>query len=127
MNGVGCQSMVDEIKVMLVKHPQASHQNQANMDEQWRKLFYTGPQTYETALREYEGFLGLLDRFGLEVGYLPPDATTGHAWGMLPSSTAAALQLPCRKGNGKRRPAARPVRSRRPRPAPRFPWPRTAR
>jgi hypothetical protein len=39
MKTVGCQSMVDEIKYLLVKHPQASHQTQAIMDEQWRKLF----------------------------------------------------------------------------------------
>ena len=77
MNGVGCQSMVEEIRVVLVKHPRASHQNQGNMDKQWHKLFYTGLQTYETVLREYEGFIGLLERFGLEIGYLPPDATTG--------------------------------------------------
>ena len=77
MNGVGCQSMVDEIKFVVVKHPQASHQSQAKMDEQWRKLFYTGPQMYETVLLEYAGFIGLLERLGLEIGYLPPDATTG--------------------------------------------------
>lgn len=77
MQRVGCQSMVDEIKYVLVKHPQASHQNQATMDEQWRKLFYTGPQRYETVLQEYTEFVGLLERFGLEIGYLPPDATTG--------------------------------------------------
>lgn len=77
MKSVGCQSMVDEIKYVLVKHPQASHQNQANMDEQWRPLFYLGPQNYETVLREYAQFVNLLERFGLEIGYLPADATTG--------------------------------------------------
>lgn len=77
MNRIGCQSMVDEIRYVVMKHPQASHQSQAQIDEQWRQLFYTGPQTYETVLREYEGFIGLLERFGLEIGYLPPDATTG--------------------------------------------------
>jgi len=77
MKVVGCQSMVDEIKYLLVKHPQASHQTQAMMDEQWRKLFYLGPQRYETVLREFEGFVGLVERFGLEIGYLPADAATG--------------------------------------------------
>jgi len=77
MKSVGCQSMVDEIKYVLVKHPQASHQNQANMDEQWRPLFYLGPQNYETVLREYAQFVNLLERFGLEIGCLPADATTG--------------------------------------------------
>ncbi|MEZ4729581.1 MAG: arginine deiminase family protein [Caldilineaceae bacterium] len=77
MKYVGCQSMVDEIKYLLVKRPQVSHQNQANMDEQWRKLFYPGPQHYETVLREYEEFLHLLARFEMEISYLPADATTG--------------------------------------------------
>lgn len=77
MKGVGCQSMVDEIKYVLVKHPQASHQNQANMDEQWRKLFYLGAQSYDTVRREYEGFIDLLARFDMEIGYLPEDVNTG--------------------------------------------------
>lgn len=77
MKIVGSQSMVDELKYVLVKHPQASHQTQAIMDEQWRKLFYLGPQQYETVLREFAGFVGLLERFGLEIGYLPADAATG--------------------------------------------------
>lgn len=77
MKTVGCQSMVDEIKYVLVKHPQASHQTQAAMDEQWRKLFYLGAQSYDTVVREFAGFVGLLERYNLEIGYLPADAATG--------------------------------------------------
>ncbi len=77
MKIVGCQSMVDEIKYVLVKHPQASHQTQAAIDEQWRKLFYLGPQNYETVVREFTGFVNLLEQFNLEIGYLPTDTATG--------------------------------------------------
>lgn len=69
--------MVDEIKYLLVKHPQASHHDQATMDEQWRKLFYLGPQKYDTVMREFTGFVNLLEHFNLEIGYLPADAATG--------------------------------------------------
>jgi arginine deiminase len=77
MKDIGCQSMVDEIKFLLLKHPQASHQTQASMDEQWRKLFYLGPQSYDRLLAEFAGFVALLERFDLEIGYLPADADTG--------------------------------------------------
>lgn len=77
MKTVGCQSMVDAIKYLLVKHPQASHQTQAAMDEQWQKLFYLGPQQYKTVVQEFAGFVGLLESFDIEIGYLPAAATTG--------------------------------------------------
>lgn len=77
MKLVGSQSMVDELKYVLVKHPQASHQTQAMMDEQWRKLFYLGPQSYDTVVREFAGFVSLLERYNMEIGYLPADAATG--------------------------------------------------
>ena len=77
MKIVGCQSMVDEIKYLLVKHPQASHQTQSTMDEQWRKLFYLGPQSYDTVVQEFTGFVSLLEHFNLEISYLPTDAATG--------------------------------------------------
>lgn len=77
MKDVGCQSMVDEVKFLLVKHPQASHQTQARMDEQWRTLFYLAPQSYEQILAEFAGFVALLEQFDLEIGYLPAAADTG--------------------------------------------------
>ncbi|MCE7988205.1 MAG: amidinotransferase [Caldilinea sp. CFX5] len=69
--------MVDEIKYVLVKHPHTSHQTQAAMDEQWRKLFYLGPQSYDRVVQEFTGFVSLLERFDMEIGYLPADAATG--------------------------------------------------
>lgn len=74
---VGCQSMVDEIKFCLLKHPHDSHQSQANMDAQWRALHYLGPQDFSTVLREYDYFVGLLEGFGMELAYLPAHPATG--------------------------------------------------
>ncbi len=39
---VGSQSMIDELKFVLLKHPADSHIDQAHVDAQWQDLFYAG-------------------------------------------------------------------------------------
>ena len=59
MNNYGCQSMVDEIKFVLLKHPKDSHISQQNIDTQWQELFYLDQPAYQTVLKEYENFTAL--------------------------------------------------------------------
>lgn len=77
MKMVGCQSMVDPIRFVLLKHPNASHIDQATMDAQWRTLNYLGPQDFNQLLAEYAQLTALLSQFDLEIAYLPQDANTG--------------------------------------------------
>ncbi len=76
MKKYGCQSMVDEIQFLLLKHPRDSHISQQNVDAQWRDLAYLGQPEYRLILDEYEKFVALLGRFDLEIGYLPQDDNT---------------------------------------------------
>jgi len=76
MKTYGCQSMVGEIKGMLIKSPRQAFLNQATVDSQWQDLFYFGRPDFEKALAEYEGFVTLLSRFGMEICYLPGHPNT---------------------------------------------------
>jgi N-dimethylarginine dimethylaminohydrolase len=71
MKTYGCQSMVGPIKGVLIKSPREAFVDQATIDAQWRTLFYFDRPDYEKALAEYEGFVSLLSRFGMEICYLP--------------------------------------------------------
>ena len=74
---VGCQSMVTDIKFVLLKHPTDSHINQGTIDAQWEALHYPSRQSYATLVAEYRRFTALLERFDMEIGYLPQASDTG--------------------------------------------------
>jgi arginine deiminase len=77
MRTLGSQSMVDELKYVIVKHPRDSHVDQDHVDAQWRQLFYTERPDFHQVLAEYTQFYALLEQFGLEIGCLPYHPATG--------------------------------------------------
>ncbi|MEM7539852.1 MAG: arginine deiminase family protein [Chloroflexota bacterium] len=81
MKHYGSQSMVSDLKLVLLKHPQHSHLSQHNMDAQWQSLFYPERQDFDTVQREYAQFVDLLASFGresdLEIMTLPEDHQVG--------------------------------------------------
>jgi N-dimethylarginine dimethylaminohydrolase len=69
--------MVQPIQLCLLKHPRQSHVDQAHIDEQWQTLHYFGRQPFDAVVDQYERFVALLGQHGMELVYLPQDATTG--------------------------------------------------
>ena len=53
-NDYGCQSMVGEIKRVLVKHPKDAYQNQLKIDGESKKLNYIGKPDYKKSITDYE-------------------------------------------------------------------------
>jgi arginine deiminase len=77
MHAFGSQSMVDELKYVIVKHPRQSHIDQARVDAQWRSLFYLDRPDLGRVLAEYGQLLELLSGFGIEIGSLPQHDRVG--------------------------------------------------
>lgn len=77
MRTVGSQSMIDELKFVVMKRPQDSHQNQATIDSQWQGLAYLHRTEYEQVCREFDAFWGLVEGSGAEIGFLPSHSETG--------------------------------------------------
>jgi len=73
----GCQSEVDPIKRLLLKHPKDAFISQENIRAQWRELNYSSCPDYDWALQEYDNFVELLKRFVQEIHYLPQNDQTG--------------------------------------------------
>ncbi len=73
----GCQSEVDRIKILLVKHPRDAFRSQKYIQAQWRRLHYSGCPDYEKAVQEYGDFIKLLKRFVPEIHFLPQNDRTG--------------------------------------------------
>ncbi|MCP4568497.1 MAG: hypothetical protein GY841_13045 [FCB group bacterium] len=74
---LGGQSEVGKIESLLVKHPRDGFINQGNIDAQWQKLNYLSCPEYEKSVLEYEDFLGMMKRDGIDIHFLPVDDNTG--------------------------------------------------
>jgi len=73
----GCQSEVDPIQCLLLKHPRDAFLNQDNIQVQWKELNYSEPPDYDRALKEYDSFARILEMLVPEILYLPSDDRTG--------------------------------------------------
>lgn len=105
MKTYGCQSMIGEIKGVLLKSPREAYVDQSTIDSQWRELFYFGRPDFETALAEYEGFVSLLSRLGMEVCYLPrhPDTSLDSIYAHDPVVVSDRGAILCNMGKPARR------------------------
>ncbi|MDB9884298.1 arginine deiminase family protein [Candidatus Marinimicrobia bacterium] len=72
----GCQSMVGEIKRVLVKHPKDAYQNQLKIDAQSKKLNYLSKPAYKKSTSDYEQLINFFKKNNIEIHYLPMDENT---------------------------------------------------
>lgn len=77
MRSVGSQSMIDELKFVVMKRPLDSHRDQAMIDGQWQDLAYLHRQEFDRVCREFDAFLELVGSDGAEIGFLPGHPATG--------------------------------------------------
>lgn len=73
---LGAQSMVDDLRCVLVQRARAAYGNQQRLDSQWESLGYGTRVELEAAVEDYGVFLGLLEANGVEVVFQPPSEDT---------------------------------------------------
>lgn len=73
----GCQSEVEHIQSLLLKHPREAFISKSNIEAQWVDLNYTGCPDYDKSLKEYDNFVELLKKYVPEIHYLPQNSQTG--------------------------------------------------
>jgi N-dimethylarginine dimethylaminohydrolase len=73
----GCQSIVDPIKSILLKHPKEAFLSATNIRGQWKNLSYHACPDNEEAIKEYEDFVDLLREHVPEIYYVPTNEKTG--------------------------------------------------
>ena len=101
----GCQSEVDPIHRLLLKHPRDAFIEQARIDAQWRNLNYLGPPDFSRAVAEYDAFMALLEDAIGDIQFLPPSDQTGidSIYVRDASLITSAGAILCRMGKEKRR------------------------
>ncbi len=72
-----CQSEVDQIKSLLLKHPKDAFLSLDNIQSQWKELNYLASPDYDKALKEYDNFVEYLKKSISDIYYLPQNYKTG--------------------------------------------------
>jgi arginine deiminase len=73
----GCQSEVNQIKSLLLKHCKDAFISQENIQSQWKELNYLSSPDYDKAVEEYDNFVEYLKKSIPEIYYLPQNNKTG--------------------------------------------------
>ena len=73
----GCQSEVEQIKSLLLKHPKDAFISQEYIQSQWKELNYLASPDYDKALKEYDAFVKYLKKSISEIYYLPQNDKAG--------------------------------------------------
>jgi N-dimethylarginine dimethylaminohydrolase len=73
----GCQSEVDQIKSLLLKHPKDAFISLDNIQSQWKELNYLASPDYDKAIKEYDNFVEYLKKSIPDIYYLPQNDKTG--------------------------------------------------
>ena len=76
MVSFGCQSMVNNVKRVLLKHPEDAFQSQDKCDKESEKLNYSNSPNFNLAVAQYDSFVKLIKSFGSDICYLPNDKNT---------------------------------------------------
>lgn len=69
--------MVAPLRRVILKRPQEAFISDQNIDRQWKELNYLSKPDFQTAIREHENLVNLLQTAGVEVLILPKDERTG--------------------------------------------------
>ena len=72
-----CQSMVGELKTVLMKHPEKAYKNDASLKSQWSKLNYLEQPKLSKSIVDYNCFANLVNEAGATVKFLPKSEKTG--------------------------------------------------
>jgi len=73
----GSQSMVNQIKSILIKHPKDAFVNQEKLNLEYEKFNFIGCPDYNKVLKEYKVFEDIIKEHISDVYYLPKDDNTG--------------------------------------------------
>lgn len=90
---IGYQSDVGQVKSMLIKHAKDAFVSADAIGDQWRTLNHLEAADFDRAVEEYDRFVALLARFGIELHQIPQDETVG-----LDSIYVRDASITCQKG-----------------------------
>ena len=74
---VGCQSMVDKIQTVVIKHARDAYVSQEYLDRNWEKWGFFACPDYEKCVEEYNAFEALIRKLVPDVRCMPKNEEAG--------------------------------------------------
>jgi len=105
---VGSQSLVAPLRRVIVKRPEEAFRSASKIEDEWRRLGFTGPPDLARAAEEHRRFVALLEAAGAEVLALPEaegttlDSLYAHDPALVTSAGVVVFNMgkPERRGEG---------------------------
>ncbi|KXH83820.1 dimethylarginine dimethylaminohydrolase family protein [Sporosarcina sp. HYO08] len=72
-----CSSMYAPLQWVIVKHPKQAFYNQSYLADQWKTFNYLEEPNFEEAVREYEEFISILEKYVPQIDFLPASDEVG--------------------------------------------------
>lgn len=98
------QSEYGELQSVLLKHPRDAFRQQVDIDNTWQELHYTSRPDFNRALEEYDQFVDIFKRHGIQTLFLEENSNTGLDSIYVRDASIAADQgmLICNMGKAQR-------------------------
>ena len=76
MKRIGCNSMVDPLRRVIMKGPITAWKDINNVKNNWKDLHFSAEPIYDKAITQYNELITLIESFGTEILMLPSDNET---------------------------------------------------
>jgi arginine deiminase len=73
----GCQSMVNKVESILIKHPKDAFISQEHLNQKWKDYKYIGCPDFEAAVKEFSEFEKIIKKWVPDIHYLLSEKSVG--------------------------------------------------
>ena len=76
MNNIGCNSMVDPLRRLIMKSPLCAWKDAYNVKKNWKDLYYSAEPNFDKAVLQYNNLISIIESFGIDILMLPNNDNT---------------------------------------------------
>ena len=76
MNNIGCNSMVDPLRRLIMKSPLCAWKDKYNVKKNWKDLYYSAEPNFDKAVLQYNNLISIIKSFGIDILMLPNNDNT---------------------------------------------------
>ena len=76
MNNIGCNSMVDPLRRLIMKSPLYAWKDTYNVKKYWKDLYFSAEPNFDKAVFQYNNLISIIKSFGIDILMLPSNDNT---------------------------------------------------
>jgi len=76
VNNIGCNSMVDPLRRLIMKSPLCAWKDKYNVKKNWKDLYYSAEPNFDKAVLQYNNLISIIKSFGIDILMLPNNDNT---------------------------------------------------